>query len=189
MLTVLTELAWGVPPGNSSQSLSLTEMHVGLSMKYPLLLTDINQNLGVSQILVKLPNTKFHENPFSCSRYFMCWQADIHDEANRRCRVANTPKWRCMHVYTLCKLSDVWRVAFTATLHNKIFPSYQPCQLVKQRRNQRFKDHLCPRLKDTGRWRQYVSPKRRHRLTYHHGAKTPKKHDNNRRENLKPPEM
>jgi len=35
------------------------------------------------------------------------------------------------------------------TLHNKIFPGYQPCQLVKRRKNQRFKDHLCPRLQIT----------------------------------------
>jgi hypothetical protein len=28
---------------------------------------------------------------------------------------------------------------------NKIFPGYQPCQLVKRRRKQRCKDHICPR--------------------------------------------
>jgi hypothetical protein len=33
-------------------------------------------------------------------------------------------------------------------MHNKIFPGYQPCQLVKRRKNQRFKDHLCPRPQD-----------------------------------------
>jgi hypothetical protein len=36
-----------------------------------------------------------------------------------------------------------------ATLYNKIFPEYQLCQLVKWRKNQRFKDHLCPRLQGT----------------------------------------
>jgi hypothetical protein len=35
------------------------------------------------------------------------------------------------------------------TILNKIFPDYQPCQLVKRRKNRRFKDHLCPRLQDT----------------------------------------
>jgi hypothetical protein len=44
---------------------------------------------------------------------------------------------------------DVWLVTFTATLYNKIFPGYRPCQLVKWRKNQRFKDHLCPRLQGT----------------------------------------
>jgi hypothetical protein len=32
---------------------------------------------------------------------------------------------------------------------NKIFPGYQPCQLVKWRKNQCFKDRLCPRLQGT----------------------------------------
>jgi hypothetical protein len=31
----------------------------------------------------------------------------------------------------------------------KIFPNYQPCQLVKRQKNQRVKDHPCPRLQDT----------------------------------------
>jgi hypothetical protein len=39
----------------------------------------------------------------------------------------------------VCKLQrsvyGVWLVAFTATLYNKIFPGYQPCQLVKWRKN------------------------------------------------------
>jgi hypothetical protein len=43
--------------------------------------------------------------------------------------------------------NGVWLVAFTATLYNKIFPGYQPCQLAKRWKKQRFKDHLCPRLK------------------------------------------
>jgi hypothetical protein len=34
-------------------------------------------------------------------------------------------------------------------LYNKIFPGFQPCQLVKRRKNQRFKDHLSPRLQST----------------------------------------
>jgi hypothetical protein len=42
------------------------------------------------------------------------------------------------------KVSFVWFVAFTATLHNEIFSGYQACQLVRRRKNQRFKDHLCP---------------------------------------------
>jgi hypothetical protein len=29
---------------------------------------------------------------------------------------------------------------------SKIFPGCQQCQMVKRRINQRFKDHLCPRL-------------------------------------------
>jgi hypothetical protein len=44
---------------------------------------------------------------------------------------------------------DLWLVALTATLYNKIFLGYRPCQLVKRRKNQRFKDHLCPRLQGT----------------------------------------
>jgi hypothetical protein len=32
----------------------------------------------------------------------------------------------------------------TECLYNKMFSSYEPCQLVKRRKNQRFKDHLCP---------------------------------------------
>jgi hypothetical protein len=37
-----------------------------------------------------------------------------------------------------------------ATLCNKKFSGYQPCQLVKRRKkNQRFEDHLCPRLQGT----------------------------------------
>jgi hypothetical protein len=49
------------------------------------------------------------------------------------------------------KYSRFFRGQFTTTaqigtLCNKIFPSYQPCQLVKRRKTQRCKDHLCPRL-------------------------------------------
>jgi hypothetical protein len=36
-----------------------------------------------------------------------------------------------------------------ATLYNKTFPGYQPCQLVKQRENQRLKDHLCSHFQGT----------------------------------------
>jgi hypothetical protein len=32
----------------------------------------------------------------------------------------------------------------TIFIINKIFPSHQPCQLVKWQKNQHFKDHLCP---------------------------------------------
>jgi hypothetical protein len=41
--------------------------------------------------------------------------------------------------------AEVWLVAL-ATLYNKIFPGYQPCQMVKRRKEQRFEDHLRPRL-------------------------------------------
>jgi hypothetical protein len=36
------------------------------------------------QIIGKLRDIKFHENPFSESRVAICRQADRHDEANRR---------------------------------------------------------------------------------------------------------
>jgi hypothetical protein len=42
--------------------------------------------------------------------------------------------------------------SITATLYNKIFPGYQSCKLVKQQKNQRFKDHLCPRLQGTDQY-------------------------------------
>jgi hypothetical protein len=40
-------------------------------------------------------------------------------------------------------------VQVTFNEYNKIFLGYQPCQLVKRRENQCFKDHLCPRLQGT----------------------------------------
>jgi hypothetical protein len=40
------------------------------------------------------------------------------------------------------EIYNAWLVAFTATLYNKIFTGYQPCQLVKRRKNRRLKDHL-----------------------------------------------
>jgi hypothetical protein len=47
------------------------------------------------------------------------------------------------------KIVNVWFVAFMATLYNEKFSGYQPCQIVKWRKYQRFKDHLCPRLQGT----------------------------------------
>jgi hypothetical protein len=37
------------------------------------------------------------------------------------------------------------KLILKSRLFNKIFLGYQPCRLVKRRKNQRFKDHLCPR--------------------------------------------
>jgi hypothetical protein len=53
------------------------------------------------------------------------------------------------HHLSVHEFHDVLLVAFTATLYNKIFLGYQPCQLVKRRKSQRFKDHLYPRLQGT----------------------------------------
>jgi hypothetical protein len=51
--------------------------------------------------------------------------------------------------YPEIKTTHAWLLIFMATLYNKIFLGYQPCQLLKWRKNQRFKDHLCPRLQGT----------------------------------------
>jgi hypothetical protein len=62
---------------------------------------------------------------------------------------------------SLIKLEQCFRGAYCLHNHrtddgyskhlsnNNIFPGYQPCQLVKRRKNQRFEDHLCPRLQGT----------------------------------------
>jgi len=39
-------------------------------------------------------------------------------------------------------------VAFPATEFDEVFSGYQLGQLVEQRKNQRFEDHLCPRPQD-----------------------------------------
>jgi hypothetical protein len=38
-------------------------------------------------------------------------------------------------------------------MYKKIFPGYQPCKMVKRRRNQRFKEHLYPYLQGTDQYR------------------------------------
>jgi hypothetical protein len=51
-----------------------------------------------------------------------------------------------MKVVTMAALTVVIQAEFILlSSFNKIFSGYQPCQLVKRRKNQRFKDHLCPR--------------------------------------------
>lgn len=41
--------------------------HVGLCVKYPLFLSDFKKSGMCKILLVKLPNSKFHEDPFSSS--------------------------------------------------------------------------------------------------------------------------
>jgi hypothetical protein len=43
----------------------------------------------------------------------------------------------------------VFFVSVNVCKDSKIFPGYQPCQMVKRRINQCFKDHLCPHLQST----------------------------------------
>jgi hypothetical protein len=50
------------------------------------------------------------------------------------------------HMCLLRGVLHVWCAAFTATLNNEKFSGYQPCQMVKWRKNQSVKDHPCPRL-------------------------------------------
>jgi hypothetical protein len=51
------------------------EIHAGLYVKCPLLLSDfLNSNL--SKNVVKLPNINFYENPFSGYRVVTCGQTD-----------------------------------------------------------------------------------------------------------------
>jgi hypothetical protein len=45
-----------------------------LHVNRPLLLSDFVESWKISTILVKLPNYKFHENPFSDSRAVTCGQ-------------------------------------------------------------------------------------------------------------------
>jgi hypothetical protein len=53
-----------------------TEMHIGLLVKCPLLLSDFNQNWLCSQILVKLSYNKFHTHPFTTSQVVAKRQMD-----------------------------------------------------------------------------------------------------------------
>jgi hypothetical protein len=38
---------------------------------------------------------------------------------------------------------------------NEKLSGYQPCQFVKWRKSQRFKEHICPRLEDTDQFSLY----------------------------------
>jgi hypothetical protein len=40
-------------------------------------------------------------------------------------------------------------------MYNKIFSGYQPHQMVKWRKNQRFEDYLCPRPQGTEGYPEY----------------------------------
>jgi hypothetical protein len=56
------------------------KIHKDPSAKCPLLLSDFNQNLGVTTNIVKFPCIRFHENRLSGSRVVSCVQADRHDQ-------------------------------------------------------------------------------------------------------------
>jgi hypothetical protein len=66
------------------------ETYVGLHVKYQILFLNSNESGMCRQILVKISNIKFHENPFSNSRGILCRQ-DKYGEAERHIS-ANTPK-------------------------------------------------------------------------------------------------
>jgi hypothetical protein len=63
-LSVAGKFPWG---GFTSQSLQHVRTHVSPDVKFPLFLSDLNQNLNVlRKMLVKFSNIKFHEvKPFS----------------------------------------------------------------------------------------------------------------------------
>ena len=54
--------------------------YVNLELKYPLLLSDLNQIWKVSHILVELPKVNFRDEPFCSSVRFYMWK----DTPNRR---------------------------------------------------------------------------------------------------------
>jgi hypothetical protein len=54
-----------------------------------------------------------------------------------------------LEIFVETDAGDVWSGAFTATMYNKIFSGYQPLQMVKRRKNQRFEDHIRPRPQGT----------------------------------------
>jgi hypothetical protein len=60
---VRNESGWGFP----TQFFRGSETRVGLHLKCPLFLSGFNENVMCQQILLTLPNIKFHENPFSGS--------------------------------------------------------------------------------------------------------------------------
>jgi hypothetical protein len=45
-------------------------------------------------------------------------------------------------------IGEFW-IYWHEVFNNKIFLGYQPCQLVKRWKNQRFEGHLCPHLEGT----------------------------------------
>jgi hypothetical protein len=62
----------------------MSEIYVNLHVKSPFLCSIITQTRIHRQILVKIPNTKFHGNPSSGRRGASYGRTDRHDEANNR---------------------------------------------------------------------------------------------------------
>jgi len=54
---------------------------VGLHIKRALFLSDFNQNWNILTNSVKVPSTKFQENPSDGNHTVLCGQTDGHDEA------------------------------------------------------------------------------------------------------------
>jgi hypothetical protein len=51
-------------------------MYIGCHVKYPLFLSDFNENQLSQQIFEKSPNIKFHKNPSSGSQVVPCERKD-----------------------------------------------------------------------------------------------------------------
>jgi hypothetical protein len=52
-------------------------------------------------------------------------------------------------LYLLQTVNNLWSVAITVAMYNKILLGYLACKVVKRPKNQRFEGHLCPRLQGT----------------------------------------
>ena len=82
------------------------KMYIGLHVKYPLFLSDFNENWIFSKILDRYSYIKFHENPSIGSQYVPCEQMDGRTYMTKLIvtshNIANAPK-----NYVVCVQSDI----------------------------------------------------------------------------------
>jgi hypothetical protein len=94
IVTMATKVVWGFP----THSLQRAERHVGLRVKRSLLLSNFSRNWKISTNF-KLPNIKFHENPFNPSGRVTCGDTVRQTGENNK-NNNNKKKWELCNFIT-----------------------------------------------------------------------------------------